>query len=323
MKIIVFSYHHIKQITILIIFSMYALYMIKVWIESDIMDIKKLLYFKTIVEEGNITSAAKKLRMAQPPLSHQLKLFENELGVKLIERGSRKVKVTDAGKILYKRAKQILDLTDTTIKEIDDFQSGLKGTLSIGTVSSSGTALLTTRLINFHKTFPKVRFEIHEGNTYELIELLTSGIIEVAIVRTPFNSDGFECIYLDDEPMIAVTESSFDFKCEEETINFSELKDQPLIIYRRFEKIISSICHSEGFEPQVFCINDDARTTLLWAAAGLGVAIVPKSALNLVMSENLNFKIINESNLTTRIAAIWIRDKYLSSVARSFLEVFK
>lgn len=287
------------------------------------MDIKQLLYFKTIVEEGNITSAAKKLRMAQPPLSQQLKLFEDELGVKLIERGSRKVKITDAGKILYKRAKQILDLTNTTIKEIDDFQSGLKGTLSIGTVSSSGTALLTTRLKDFHNTFPKVRFEIHEGNTYELIELLNSGIIEIAIVRTPFKDDGFQCLYLDDEPMIAVTESSFNFRGKEDVISFSELKDKPLIIYRRFEKLINSICHTEGFDPNIFCINDDARTTLLWAAAGLGIAIVPKSALNLVMSENLNFKVINESALTTRIAAIWIRDKYLSSVARSFLEVFK
>ncbi len=90
------------------------------------MDIKQLKYFYTIAEEGQITSAAKKLNIAQPPLSYQLKNLENELGVKLVERGSRNIKLTDAGLMLYNRAKQILDLTETTIDELKDFKKVLK-----------------------------------------------------------------------------------------------------------------------------------------------------------------------------------------------------
>lgn len=85
------------------------------------MDIKKLKYFVTIVEEGNISAAAKKLHISQPPLSSQIKLLEEELNLKLMERGPRNITLTRAGKLLYKRAKNIIDLANTTKKGITRF----------------------------------------------------------------------------------------------------------------------------------------------------------------------------------------------------------
>ncbi len=107
------------------------------------MDIKQLTYFIAIVEEGTITHAANRLHMAQPPLSTQLKLLEDELGTKLLERGARKIKLTDAGKILYQRAKHIIEITNSTTKEIEEFRKGIQGTLRLGTISSSGTVPCT------------------------------------------------------------------------------------------------------------------------------------------------------------------------------------
>lgn len=140
------------------------------------MDIRQLKYFLAIAEEGQITLAAKKLQMAQPPLSQQLKLLEEELGVKLVERGPRRIQLTEAGIILQNRAKQILELSDSTTREIKDLVKGLKGTLSIGTVSSSGATLLKDRLSEFHRNYTGVKFEIHEGNTFMIIDLLSKGI---------------------------------------------------------------------------------------------------------------------------------------------------
>lgn len=102
------------------------------------MDIRQLKYFLTITEEEQITAAARRLRIAQPPLSQQMKGLEDELGITLFKRGPRHIQLTDAGKLLANRARQILELSDSTVREIDDFKRGLKGTLSIGTVSSSG-----------------------------------------------------------------------------------------------------------------------------------------------------------------------------------------
>ena len=287
------------------------------------MDIKQLTYFIAIVEEGTITHAANRLHMAQPPLSTQLKLLEDELGTKLLERGARKIKLTDAGKILYQRAKHIIEITNSTTKEIEEFRKGILGTLRLGTISSSGTVLLSKRVIDFNKKYPNIKFEIHEGNTYELIEKINSGIIEVGIVRSPFNSQNLECIFLEFEPMVAVMSYDYNFKIDSDEITLDDLKDMPLIIYRRFEKMLLAEFHNLGFEPNIFCINDDARTTILWASAGLGIGIIPQSAINFELMDNIKYKVINNDTLRTQISAIWIKERYLSLAAKRFLEFFK
>lgn len=287
------------------------------------MDIKKLIYFVTIVEEGNISAASKKLHIAQPPLSSQLKMLEEELGIKLMERGSRNITLTEGGKLLYKRAKNIIELAEATKRELEDFENGEQGTFSLGTVSSSGAILLSRRVIKFHKDYPKIYFHIHEGNTYELLELLTAGIIEMAIVRTPFKMDKFNGVFLDEEPMIAVMRSELNFNGNESKIKLKSLEGKPVIIYRRLKSLIVSSCNIEGFEPTIFCENDDARTTLMWAQAGLGIAIIPKSAFDIINDENMIYKVIDDKNLYTKIGAIWMKNRYLSSIAKSFIKVFQ
>ena len=286
------------------------------------MDIRQLKYFLTVVEEGQITAAAKKLHMAQPPLSHQMKLLENELGVILFKRGPRQISLTDGGKILANRAKQIMELSDSAAKEIDDFKRGFRGTLTIGTVSSSGNVLLNEGMAKFHKEYSDVKFEIHEGNTYALIDLLMKGIIEVGIVRTPFKNSLFNCKYSKKEPMSAVMDKSHDWNSSASSITLDELKGKPLIIYRRFDKLISNTCDLYGFTPSIFCKNDDARTSILWANAGHGIAVVPASAVTLAAPENLRVKIIREERLFTQVAAIWMKDRYLSLLAEKFIDHF-
>ena len=82
------------------------------------MDIRQLLYFTTIAEEGSISAAAKKLHLSQPPLSYQMKLLEEELHLPLIERSARGIALTEAGRVLYKRAQGILELSELTRKEM-------------------------------------------------------------------------------------------------------------------------------------------------------------------------------------------------------------
>lgn len=284
------------------------------------MDIRQLRYFLAIVEEGNITGAAQKLHMAQPPLSQQLKSLEDELGVKLIERGSRRIQLTDAGRVLLNRAEQIVGLVETTAKELEDLNKGQYGTLSIGTIASLGATLLSEQITSFHKEYPGIDFQIREGNTYKILELLKSGIIEIGIARTPFNSDSFESIYLPYEPMIAATSSDLYWKNDETKISLRELTNMPLVVLFRFEKMIMECCEEEGFIPKIICRSDDIRSVLLWANTGMGVAILPKAALSLIKSSNIKYKEINEISLKTRIAIIWMKNRYLSSTARNFLK---
>ncbi|MGI6199430.1 MAG: LysR family transcriptional regulator [Christensenellales bacterium] len=285
------------------------------------MDLKQLRYFVAIAEEGTISAAAKKLHISQPPLSHQLMQLETELGVQLITRGARRSSLTDAGRILYKRARQLISLADAAEREIVDFGNGLQGTLHLGTVSSSGAALLGRRLAAFRAKYPGVQFDIREGNTFELLEMLASEVIEVALVRTPFQSDPFECRFLAPEPMVAVGRAQ-DMETMPPTIPLEALADKPLIIYRRFEQLFTQCFEQAGIEPCFLCKNDDARTTLLWADAGLGIALVPQSSVQLVPSDRLVRRVIDEARLVTRICAICRKNAYRSPIAQGFLAFF-
>lgn len=288
------------------------------------MDIRQLLYFTTIAEEGSISAAAKKLHLSQPPLSYQMKLLEEELHLPLIERSARGIALTEAGRVLYKRAQGILELSELTRKEMLAMASGFTGTLHIGTVSSSDASLLGWRIPAFHQKYPQIGFAIHEGNTFELMEMLESGLIELAIVRTPFHNDQLNCLYLSPEPMIAAGAASF-FPAgmpSGQPISLELLGHAPVILYRRFEKILLSLCEQKGITPQVFCIADDARTTLMWAEAGLGVAVVPQSAYRIMPHHNMVYGELSEEDLHTRIAAVCKKGCSLSWAAQQFLEIF-
>lgn len=288
------------------------------------MDIRQLLYFTTIAEEGSISAAAKKLHLSQPPLSYQMKLLEEELHLPLIERSARGIALTEAGRVLYKHAQGILELSELTRKEMLAMASGFTGTLHIGTVSSSGASLLGWRIPAFHQKHPQIGFAIHEGNTFELMEMLESGLIELAIVRTPFHNDQLNCLYLSPEPMIAAGAASF-FPAgmpSGQPISLELLGHAPVILYRRFEKILLSLCEQKGITPQVFCIADDARTTLMWAEAGLGVAVVPQSAYRIMPHHNMVYGELSEEDLHTRIAAVCKKGCSLSWAAQQFLEIF-
>lgn len=285
------------------------------------MDIRQLKYFLAIADEGNITRAAEKLHIAQPPLSQQLKLLEDELGIKLIDRNTRKIQLTDMGEKLQYRAEQMLRLMETTVKELKDINEGLQGTLLIGTVPSSGATLLPERIQSFHEKYPGIDFQIWDGDTYRIMELLNSGVIEIGIIRTPFNSETYEAIYLPKEPMVAATSNLYCFG-EQISIKITELINQPLVIDRRFENVIVNACEKEGVKPKIICRGDDARSILLWASTGIGVAIVPKAAIGLIPNSSLKYREINLTSVETQTAVIWMKNRYLSSAARHFLKTF-
>ncbi len=287
------------------------------------MDLKQLRYFLAIAEEGQITAAAQKLHIAQPPLSYQLSLLEKELGVALVRREPRGIQLTGAGELLKKRAEQILELASSTAGEIRHYEKGISGTLSIGTISSSGGVVPNRYMLEFTKNYPDVRFEIHEGNSFEVIEMLEKRVIDLGIVRTPFKHHEVECRYAPLEPMMAVMPGDYLCGGSETSVTLEELKDQPLIIYRRFDALIHEVFLDEGIVPFICCKNDDARTTLSWARAGFGIGIVPESALLMLGNAELTCKAIVCEELRTRIALIWMKNRYLSPLGKMFVDFFE
>jgi DNA-binding transcriptional LysR family regulator len=286
------------------------------------MDIKQLIYFLTIAEEGNISKAAERLHMAQPPLSQQLKLLEEELGVILFQRNTRRMQITDAGQLLQSRAQQIIELMEKTSKELNDLKEGSQGVLSIGTISSAGETLVPIVVQDFHKAYPGVDFRIKESSTFEILELVKRGVVEVGVIRTPFNLETFDHISLPEEPMMAAAMDSL-LGMNKTSMSLDELKGKPLLFHNRYANNIEEACRKSGFEPKVKCRIDDTRTMLNWASSGMGIALIPRDMMTLIPDSNLRFIEIKDQTLATKIIIIWKKNHYLSTPARHFLEFFK
>ena len=257
--------------------------------------------------------------MAQPPLSQQLKLIESELGVQLVERGPRQIKLTEAGRLLQDRAGQIIELLNATTVELQDLNSGSRGALSIGAVASAGATFLPERIRHFHAQYPGIHFQFWEGSTLRILELLQNGVIEIGIARAIYDPDIFQAYDLPAEPMIAAQKLTGTPKPQAVRMQVTELRDKPLLIHRSNEAMISEVCRKNGFRPSILCRGDDVRSLLAWADAGLGVAIVLKSATGLVPSNHLTFQEIADPTLSIKKAIIWNRNRYLSNVAKNFL----
>lgn len=287
------------------------------------MDLKQLKYFLAIAEERQILGASKRLHMAQPPLSQQLKMLESELGVQLVERGSRRLRLTDAGIKLRDRAVQILELVEATTTELKEMKEGFEGVLSIGTVASSGTSLLPEYIRNFNQSYPKVKFQLWEGDSFKITELLDNGIIEIGIVRLPLHSDIYDFISLPDEPMIAVYSEQWNVGENSRRVSMTELRGKPVMLHRRHEKMVMDACAAVGFEPNILSITDDVRSIVSWAISGIGVALVPKSTIDFIPKDNLLFRELDEKSLETAVAIIWVRSKHLSSAASHFLKMLR
>ncbi|MBW6409598.1 LysR family transcriptional regulator [Clostridium weizhouense] len=294
------------------------------------MDIRQLKYFLTIAEEGHITSAAKKLNISQPPLSKQLKLLEEELGVILFNRTSRSLELTEAGILLQNKSEQLLELYKSTVNEMKNFNDGLKGTLGIGTVCSSGINVLPQKIKEFSKKYPKIEYEIYEGNSFKIMELLNNGLIDVGFVREPFNTSLYNSFIIKDnlknsinDYFVAIAKAEFYHDTKSSTIFLKDLKDKPLIINRRYEEIIKNTCNKAGFEPQIICRNDDIITSLSWAKAGIGISILPLTASNILPNVNLKIKKILEPSIESYLRLIWPKNKTLSNISRNFIEMFE
>lgn len=164
--------------------------------------------------------------------------------------------------------------------------------------------LLEKGILPFYQKNPKITYELYEKNTYELIELLNANIIEFALIRTPFSEANFQIHYLNEDAMVAIYQKEkFSFKGKNGTL--AELKDQPLILYRRFYSIIASVFDQNMIQPNIYCQCDDARTAVLWASQGLGIAIVPFSATSYIQgNENVTFSYLKESFFASKMAII-------------------
>lgn len=281
------------------------------------MELRQLEYFCAIAETGSISEAARRLNMSQPPLSYQIHQLEEELNVTLFERSRQGVELTEAGKILRKRAEDLLSYAGSTKLEVA--KAGSKRVLRVG-ITPTTVTILMPYIARFSKKNPDVNFEVHDGITASLYHYLMEGIIDVSVVRTPLRLDEMESVVLRREPMIAVSSYQMHVKKEEQRqLKLQDLLERPLIFYRRYETLLMDTFAARRMEPDIFCICDDPRGAILWVKEGLATAVFPESMRELC--EGLRIQTLEETALETDILLAWKKGKRLEPVVEAFLQL--
>lgn len=285
------------------------------------MDFKTLKYFITVVESGTISAAAKKLYMSQPPLSNQMYNLEEELGCTLFERTSRHIILTGAGKLLYDRAKILLNSLDAVKEEVSDFNKKHAGVIRIGMISSVAEAPLSAKIAAYAKANPSVILDIYECNTYQMIEMLHAKTLHLGIARTPFTANKFKQEPILDGHVVAVGKKEF-FDDSKDSVSLAEIAEKPLILYRRWESTIAGFLDQMHLPFNIVCRNDDARTTLFYAEQGLGIALLPISAA-FTRHPDIISKEIEGDPWKTDIILLYDESSYLPSCAKELLEFLR
>jgi len=238
------------------------------------MELQQLRYYAAVVQAGTINGGARSLGMTQPPVSTQIKLLEAELGCTLFERGSRRIRLTDEGRLLYDYAVRMLNLSESAASAVAGCRNAETGTLRIGVVSSLADLAARRWFSGFSALYPGVDYALSEGTTYEVLDKLKSRMLDAALVRTPFSRRGLDCVSLAPESMLLMAAPRL-LQDLPPAVTLEQAAAFPLILYRRWAEVLDRAFAARGCRPRVLCLADDARTCVAWAAAGLGAAIAP------------------------------------------------
>lgn len=145
------------------------------------MELRHLKYFVAVAEEQNVTRAAARLHVSQPPLSRQIHDLEDELGVSLFERGAKSIRLTEAGRLFLPEARAVLERADQAAAAVKNLGSGLTGELNVGFAPSLAVDILPRALRNLQRDAPKIRVHLHDLSSGEMLAGLRQNKIDIAL----------------------------------------------------------------------------------------------------------------------------------------------
>lgn len=283
------------------------------------MDLRVLNYFVTVAKEKTITKAAAVLHLSQPTLSKQLKELEEELGAQLFIRGSREITLTEAGRYLLNRSKEILALVNTTTANLRQHEV-IAGTITVGggeTQAFSSIAKIMDQLI---RTYPEISLQLYSGNADDLKEKLDLGLLDFGLVIDPVDKRKYDALRLPMADRWGILVNEAHPLAEKKQIRPEDLLTERLLISNQ-SQVDNQLAEWLGGNLQDFTII--GTYNLLYNASllvkeGMCVALCIDGIIN---TENSGLRFIPfEPALTAPINLIWKREQVFSAAGQVFLE---
>lgn len=246
------------------------------------MELRHLRYFVAVARERNFTRAAKSLHIAQPPLSRQVQQLEDELGMLLIERGSRPLRLSEAGRLFYEQAVQVLERIDEMRAIVGRLQEANRDRFSIGFVASTLYGKLPEVIRFYRAARPGVEITLLELTSVEQIAALKDGRIDVGFGRIQLDDPAVERQLLRNEKLIAAVPASHARLVGKAALRLTDLATEPLIVYPKaprpsYADQVLALFRDRGLKPPAVYEVRELQTALGLVAAEAGVCLVPAS----------------------------------------------
>lgn len=249
------------------------------------MELRHLRYFQVVAQEMNVTRAAERLHMAQPPLSRQIRQLEEEVGVALFDRVGRGLRLTEAGRFLLEQTMQLTQRLEETIECTRRIGRQEKRWFGIGFVPSVLYGVLPNLIRELRATAEHVEVGLAEMITVEQVEALKSGRIDLGFGRIALKDAAIQQQVVLTEPLVAAWSAAQPAPVPA-ALTRQALAEQPLILYPArprpsYADHVLSLFHAQGLQPRVVQEANELQTALGLVAAGVGIALVPHSVQRL------------------------------------------
>lgn len=269
--------------------------------------LKQFQYFIKIVEEGSFTAASEKLFIAQSALSRQIKLLEEEIDFQLFDRTDKKIKLTTAGEVFYKKIKDNMHYLNEIIGVSKDIAEGKNRQIKIAHSSSIIMDDKKVQILKEISLTQEINFEVNTLSSEHQILALMSGEIDIGLIRPPVRHtlDEINIVKLYEEPlMVAVHVDHAKFANKQE-IQVKDLKDEYFVSTPHSKRgglsyLVSNLCVGAGFWPKAATIQSRKLSQLQLVAANLGISIVPQE-FKQILPKNVKLIPLENKNLSSEV----------------------
>lgn len=253
------------------------------------MELRHLRYFVAVADEKNFTRAAERLHIAQPPLSRQVQQLEEELGVALIEKGSRPLRLTEAGRFFHAHAQELLDKA-ADLKAMTQRVGKIDRKFAIGFVASTLYGLLPEIVRRFRNRYQSLEISFHELTTMEQLQALKEGRIDVGFGRLKSEDPAIRRIVLREESLIVALPTGHRLSGTEGPVKLSELSSETLLVYPKnprpsFADQVLATFKERNLVPQQVQEVRELQIAIGLVGAGQGIAIVPQSLQGMIRTD--------------------------------------
>ncbi len=288
------------------------------------MEFRQLRYFIAVAEELHFGRAAERCHIAQPPLSQQIKRLEEELGVKLLERTSRKVSLTPEGAEFLDRARDIFGRIDEAVDRIQSMSRGEEGCLRVGFIGPAALSPLPQAIRRFRDSNPRIKLDFSAKSTTEQLPMLRNDRLDIVFVRL-FGHDveGLKRLVFLREPYVLALPEGHAL-ADQDRVDILQLDGQPMIFNQRiaqpalYRSLIGSF-HKAGFMPDIVQEVNTEQSTIALVATGLGAALVPASSA-IDQRAGVVFRPLDGEMPEWEITALW-KSRKETALLKRFLKV--